>query len=955
MRAAVQGEVRFDEDTRWLYSRDASMYAIEPLGVVFPRDRRDVAETVRQCHSFGVAALPRGAGTSLAGQTVGQAVVLDLSRHLNRVLDIDPTSRTARVQPGVVQEQLNSAAERFGLMFGPDTSTANRATIGGMIGNNSAGSQSVRYGMTADHVLALEVVLSDGTITTFQPLTEPERRARALTQTLDGRIHAGLPDILHRYREAIATDFPPYWRRSGGYPLDRLASGDFDLARFVVGSEGTLVVVTEATVGLVPRPLRQTFVVGHFDSVAAAIAATDDALACEPVAVELIDRYILDLAAGSAEFAGLGRLLVGAPAALLFVSFAGDSEAEVDQRAQRLTALWDANRRGYHTLHAHEPETQRQLLNMRRAGLGLLMAAGTGTRRPLAFVEDTAVEPALLPEYTARLMEILAEHGLSAGIYGHCSVGCLHVRPFVDLASPGQTEVMRSVAEKVADLVRSYGGANSSEHGDGLARSEFNPRLFGAALYQAMREVKRLFDPQQVMNPGKIVDAPPMTAHLRDANLAVPAQPATSFHYDAGDMRSAVDRCMNIGACRKTATGVMCPSYMATRDERHSTRGRAAALMKALSAPDPRAALADDGLHEALDLCLECKACKRECPLSVDMATLKSEALAFRHQREGIPLRSRLFASVRTLNVVGARFAPLANAAARQPALRRLAERRLGITASRPLPELRRQTLMDWFADHRPLGSGDAGEVVVVADSFTAFSEPEVGIAAIELLELAGHRVRLHSAGCCGRPAISKGLLPMARRQAAALVTALAGAADRGVPIVGVEPSCVLTLRDEYPQLLGGSAATGVARLAGLVDGLLLAAAREGRLSFRPGTPPCTVVYHGHCHQRALVGTADTVALLRAVPDTTVVELDAGCCGMAGSFGFEAEHYPLSMDIGELRLFPALRARSTADLVLASGVSCRQQIAHGARRRACHPVSYLRERVVDYPLPQTPA
>ena len=955
LRRVVGGEVRFDSYTRHLFSRDASMYTIEPVGVVFPRDAADVAAVVATAAEFGVPVLPRGAGTSLAGQTVGHAIVMDVSRHMNRIIEIDPERRVARVQPGVVQEQLNLAAARHGLMFGPDTSTRNRATLGGMIGNNSAGSQSVRYGMTIDHVHTLDVVLSDASQVTFGPLTAGERLSRAGAPTLDGTICRELPRLVERHREAIATGFPRFWRQSGGYRLDRLAgatslagSAGLDLAKFVVGSEGTLVTVVEATVQLVPAPRHRVIAVGHFISVQAAIEATEDALACQPAAVELLDRTIIELSRQKIEYASLGTILHGDPEALLFVTFFGDSQAEAVAGLGRLEESWRSHGHGYYTLRAVDATEQAALLKVREAGLGLLMAASTGTRRPLAFVEDTAVEPAKLASYTGRFRQILDAHGLTAGFYGHCSVGCLHIRPFVDLSLPGQPELMRAVAEEVRDLVLEYGGVNSSEHGDGLARSEFNRRVFGDTLYAAMQETKRLFDPQNRMNPGKIVDAPAMTDHLRDA--AQPPAPTltTRLRFDApGGMRGAADRCMNIGLCRKASTGVMCPSYMATREEEHSTRGRANALLHALSMPDPRAALGSDRLNGILDLCLECKACKSECPLGVDMAALKTEALAAYHDQHGVPWRSRMFGSIRTLNRLGSAAFPLSNLAAGWRPARLMAERWLGISAARPLPRFQRQDLRRWFRRRpAPARKASQGELIFLADSFTTFTEPSVGRSAIELLELAGWQVRLESAGCCGRASLSKGLVDQARRMAAGMADRLGEAAASGVPIVGVEPSCLLTLRDEYSALLPGDPrAQALAAATRLPEELLVAAVAEGRLILPPenGLRGRRVLFHGHCHQKALAGTTATMALLRSIPGADVIEVDAGCCGMAGSFGFEAEHYELSMSIGELRLFPAVRAEAEETIIAATGVSCRQQIAHGTGRMARHPLEVIRD------------
>jgi FAD/FMN-containing dehydrogenase/Fe-S oxidoreductase len=880
---------------------------------------------------------------------------MDLSRHMSKIIEIDAGRRVARVQPGVVQEQLNLAAARHGLVFGPDTSTKNRATLGGMIGNNSAGSQSVRYGMTIDHVLSLEVVLSDASQSAFGPLTAGELRARAAAPALDGVICRDLPRIVERHREAIATGFPQFWRQSGGYRLDRLDAwagepGGLDLAKFVVGSEGTLVTVVDATVQLVPAPLHRVIAVGHFASVQAAIEATQDALACQPAAVELLDRTIIELSRQKIEYRSLGSILHGDPDALLFVTFFGDTEAEAVAGLDRLAALWQPHGHGYYTLRAVDAAAQAAVLKVREAGLGLLMSASTGTRRPLAFVEDTAVEPARLASYAARFRQILDSHGLTAGFYGHCSVGCLHIRPFVDLSQPGQPELMRAVAEEVRELVLEYGGVNSSEHGDGLARSEFNRRVFGEDLYAAMQETKRLFDPENRMNPGKIVDAPAMTDHLRDAARPAPPLLATRLHFDApGGMHGAADRCMNIGLCRKDSAGVMCPSYMATRDEEHSTRGRANALLHALSMPDPRAALGGDRLHGILDLCLECKACKSECPLGVDMAALKTEALAMYHDQHGIPLRSRVFGSVRTLNRLGSATFPVANLVAGWRPARLLAERWLGISAVRPLPRFQRHDLPSWYR-RRPAQTAHAtqGDVIFLADSFTTFTEPSAGRAAIELLELAGWRVRLEAAGCCGRASLSKGLVDQAREMALGMADRLGEAAARGVPIVGVEPSCLLTLRDEYSALLPDSPrARALAAATRLPEELLLEAVAAGRLTVPQDNSASgrRILFHGHCHQKALAGTAATTSLLRSIPGAEVIEVDAGCCGMAGSFGFEAEHYDLSMRIGELRLFPAVRAEAADTIITATGVSCRQQIAHGTGRPALHPLEVLRQLI----------
>jgi FAD/FMN-containing dehydrogenase/Fe-S oxidoreductase len=954
LRGDLDGEVRFDDYTRHLFSRDASMYSITPVGVVFPHHEDDVAATVTAAAEHGVPVVPRGAATSLAGQTVGAGLVLDMSRHMSHIVEIDPGGRTALVEAGVVQDQLNRAAAPHGLMFGPDTSTSNRATIGGMIGNNSAGSGSIRYGMTIDHVRELDVVLADGSRAHLDSTDEAEWARRAALPTLEGAIYRQLPEIVRTNSSAIDEGFPGFWRRAGGYRLDRLVRDEsrYDLAKFVVGSEGTLVIASQALVDLVPKPRRTVIAVGHFASTPAAIVATEDALSCDPAAVELMDRTILDLSRKKIEYASLGTILEGDPEALLFVSFTGEDEEELLGRLERLTALWKRHGHGYHTLQAVTPAQQGSLLKVRKAGLGLLMAASEGTRRPLAFVEDTAVDPVHLADYTRRFKQVLDRHGMTAGFYGHCSVGCLHIRPFVDLTDPGEVSKMRTVAEEIKDLVREYGGVNSSEHGDGLARSEFNREIFGDQLYEAMRQVKRVFDPSNQLNPGKIVDAPSMTDNLRDQALppAVPFRTRLSFEV-VGGMRGAADRCMNIGLCRKSETGVMCPSYMATRQEEDSTRGRANALVKALSEPDPQKALGDERLHEVLDLCLMCKACKSECPLGVDMATLKSETLSHYHDLHGVPARSRVFGAIRTLNRLGSATAPLSNLPGRSRPLRLLMDRLLGITPARPLPSFARHNLVRWFRRHTPEEHpAPQGQVTFLADSFTTFTEPDIGQAAIELLEQSGWRVQLETGGCCGRSSLSKGLLDKAENDARKLAHSLRATTEPGSPIVGCEPSCLMTLRDEHLAMLPDDPAVkDVSGRVRQVEELLVEAIDTGRLRLREDSwlAGRRLLYHGHCHQKAEVGTAATVALLSRIPGVQVAELDAGCCGMAGSFGFESEHYDVSMKVGNDRLFPAIAAEPETTVVVATGVSCRQQIFHGTKRDAWHPVQLVREALIS--------
>ncbi|HSG09760.1 MAG TPA: FAD-linked oxidase C-terminal domain-containing protein [Longimicrobiales bacterium] len=968
LRGALAGEVAFDDYTRRMFSTDASMYAIEPMGVVFPRHRDDVQATVEIAGRFDVPILPRGAGTSLAGQTVGPGVVLDFSRYMTDIVALDREAGTARVQPGVVQDDLNRAVAPHGLLFAPDTSTGNRATIGGMIGNNSCGARSARYGMTIDHVEAMDVVLADASTARFEAFTPDEVLRRADGRTLESRLYQVIPELVNGHADVIRAAMPSHWRRSGGYRLERLLAdaGPFNLANVMVGSEGTLAVAVEATVRLVPKPAAVAALVGHFGTVNEAIEAAPAALAEGATAVELVDKMILDLARQSPVHSHLAALLHGDPGAILWVEFYGASRAEAAAGMERLQARWKSEGRGYAVLAAPTPQEQAGFQALRKAGLGLLMAAGREGERSIAFVEDTAVAPQRLAEYTRRFASILEDHGLRAGFYGHASAGCLHIRPFMNLARTGEPDRMRSVAEAVLELVMEFDGMNASEHGDGMARGEFSPRFFGDAYYRLMREVKATFDPHGRLNPGKKVDVPPMTEHLRDP--ALPPAPPLSTHFafpGDGSMRGAANQCMRIGACRKSpgGGGTMCPSYMATRNEEHSTRGRANALVTALSMPDPRAALGDARLHEVLDLCLECKACKTECPLGVDMASLKSEALAHHHEIHGIPTRTRLFGHARIVNQVGSALAPLSNLPGALGPLRGLMERTLGIDRRRPLPTFRRDTLPRWFARFRSArpsrarsaGAPLRGPLLFLADCFTSYTEPEIGQASIELLDAAGWDVHLVDGVCCGRSLISKGMLNEAWEGHQALLQRLAVPGAEDTPIVGCEPSCVLTLKDELPALAEGSgtareaaAAHNFAGRARLVDDLLADALEDGTLRPDPDSEVAgrPIVFHGHCHQKAGGALDGSVRLLQSVPGAEVQVLDAGCCGMAGSFGFEREHYDLSMAIGSQRLFPAMSMAAEEALIVATGVSCRQQIVHGTGRAPLHPALLLRKAVL---------
>ena len=943
LKKRVEGDIHFDRYSRLLYSTDASIYQIEPIGVVVPRHKGDVQAVVELANKFSVPVLPRGGGTSLAGQTVGHALVLDFSKYMQNVLEVNQEELWCRVQPGLVQDELNAYVRSMGLQFGPDTSTSNRATIGGMIGNNSAGAHSLTYGKTLDHVIELTVLLSDGSEVVLKELSSDALEGKSQADSLEGRVHREVARLAQEHRSEILARYPKIMRRVSGYNLDEFIKPQpFNLSRILVGSEGTLGMVVEAKMRLVPKPKWTALDVIHFDDDLEALRASQAILETAPYALESTDKMILNLARGNIVQSQRLGFVQGNPSSLLMVEYAGDTEAQVKEQVYKLEEVRKAQHIGYAATLAFKPEEVKAVWGVRKAGLGLLLGT-KGDKKPIAFVEDTAVAPAKLPEFIKRFREIITRHDAIAGYYGHCSVGCMHIRPLIDLKEASEMKKMVSIADAISDLVLEFNGAMSGEHGDGLARSHFNQKLFGAVLYEAFRQVKRVFDPKNLMNPGKIVDAPAMTESLKISPRYQTWQPETTLDFTGqGGFARAVEMCSGMGECRKKLDGTMCPSYMGTLDEEHSTRGRANALRAVLSGKVPKEEFTGKRLHDVMDLCLECKACKAECPSNVDMAKLKYEFLDHYHRVNGLPLRNRLFGGIERLNRIGSQFAPLSNWVVGSGLNRWLMEKLAGIDRRRPLPQFAGVTFEDWFDGRKPEGDGAKGEVVLFHDTFNNFNTPNVAVATTRLLERLGYHVLLVNKRCCGRPMISKGMLGEAKNNAAWNVDQLAEYAERGVPIVGMEPSCLLTLRDEYPDFLRTNDAKLVARNSFLLDEFLLQERDTGKVSLSFGANGRKALLHGHCHQKALVGTVPTVALLKGA-GFEVSEVDSGCCGMAGSFGFEKEHYDLSLTIGNRRLAPAVKSASAEVEIVAPGISCRQQIEHLTGRKAKHTAEVLWE------------
>jgi FAD/FMN-containing dehydrogenase/Fe-S oxidoreductase len=949
LKEAVRGEVRFDKLYRTLYSTDASVYQIVPRGVVVPKSARDVEETLRICRDHGVPITARGGGTSQSGQAVGSGIQLDFSKHMRRVLALDPERRTVRVEPGIVIEELNARLAEVGLHLPLDLSTANRATVGGMIANNSSGTRSIVYGSTIDWVSELKLLLADGTVVTMRGLQPEELEQKCRQDDLEGRCYRMVRDLGRTHADEIRDRFPKVLRRVGGYNLDRFVASDgtFDLGKLIVGSEGTLGLVLEAEFRLTELPGPRVLAVAQFRDLADAMTATPVILQHDPSAVELMDRNLLEMTRGKTEFEPLRSFIVGDPGAILIVEFMATHANALPARIDDMEAAMVAAGTPATVHRALDAPAQARIWKLRKAGLGLSLAR-TGDTKAISFVEDTAVAPERLSEYVARFQRILDSHETRAVFYAHASVGLLHIRPAVDMKTVLGVERFEKILEDVSDLVLEFGGALSAEHGDGLARSPFQEKMFGPRLYQAFCEIKNTFDGSSLLNPGKIVNPAPLTANLQYGPDYQTREIATAFDFsDFGGISRAAEQCGGVGTCRKTTSGTMCPSFMATRDEGDSTRGRANALRMAISGQLGSAGLTDPDLMPVLDLCLECKACKSECPTGVDMARLKSEFLHQYQRVHGASFRSRLLGQAERVAIWSSRLAPITNWVQSTRSARWLADVTLGIDRRRRFPTASRHTFTSrWNRDDRAGTRDSAGDgrhpdrLALFVDTFTEFYEPVHGRSAARIAAHLGWDVVVPPRVCCGRPLISKGFLEEARRQAEDTTRTLSHLASAGVPIVFCEPGCFSAVRDDHPRLVGEALRADAERVAarattfeqwalravgdtGQVD-------RDPRRGSETGSEAVSgrVLVHGHCHQKALVGMQPTVDLLSALTRRAVMSVDAGCCGMAGSFGYEREHYSLSERIGERSLFPALRERAGDTVVVAPGFSCRHQIRH---------------------------
>jgi len=939
----TQGEVLFDAFSRGRYSTDASIYQIEPLGVVVPKSREDAATAIAIAREEEVSVLPRGAGTSQCGQTVARALVIDCSKHLDRVIAVDVEGRRARVEPGVVLDRLNRLLRQHKLFFPVDPSTASRATIGGMTANNSCGSRSLRYGNMVHNVRGIDALLADGTQAWFGELpgnfdkTAMPERYRALVRQMRA---------LHR-REAdeIERRFPKVLRRVGGYNIDSIDDAGHNMARLLVGSEGTLAFFNEIELDLQPIPAHRVLGICHFPSFYDAMAATRKIVDLGPSAVELVDRTMIELSRDIPMFRPVvDRFVQGEPAAILLTEFAGNDVPENVRRLKALVELMGDLGFPGAVVEAVEPAFQQAVWEVRAQGLNIMMSM-KGDGKPISFLEDCAVRLEDLADYTDRLTRIFEKHGTYGTWYAHASVGCLHVRPVLNVKQELEVRKMRAIAEEAFAMVREYKGSHSGEHGDGLVRSEFHEAMFGSRIVRAFEEVKDAFDPKGVFNPGKIVRSPKMDDRslfrFKPDYQPLPIDTALDWS-EWGGFAAAAEMCNNNGACRARDAGVMCPSFRATGDEQHLTRGRANTLRLALSGQLGREALASDDMRETMALCISCKGCRRECPTGVDMARMKIEFLHHYRRRHGLSPRDRLIAYLPRYARFAARIAPLLNSRNRIPSLARLGERLFALRASRKLPE--------WASRPYHGASSGAGRVVVLlVDTFNRYFEPENARAAERVLTRAGYRVVSPdpTSGrplCCGRTFLAAGLVDEARHEAKRMLDALAPHLAAGTPIVGIEPSCLLTLRDEFPAIVPGTATKALAERAQLFEEFVDSERATGRFELSLGPMEGrTALLHGHCHQKAFGAVGAAVKALQLIPGLTVETVDSTCCGMAGSFGYEAEHYEMSMKIGELGVLPKMRAAPPDTLLAANGTSCRHQIADAAGREARHVVRILED------------
>ena len=967
----LDGSCEFDGLAKLLYSTDASVYQTIPQAVAFPKSTRDIQRLIEFAGQNGTSLIPRGAGTSLAGQVVGKGIVVDVGKHFTRIGPVDVANRSVVVQPGVVRDELNLELANHGLMFGPETSTSNRAMIGGMVGNNSCGSNSIVFGTTRDQTLEVTGLLGDGSEVTFGPLSNEELQHKLNLESLEGQVYRKIVGLLkpQENRSLIAERFPKpsIHRRNTGYAIDALmktsafdesCSQPLNLSKLVVGSEGTLFFATSIKLQLHELPPRENVLLcAHFASVDQALRANVIAMKHNLYASELIDRFVLEGAARNPGQRENLEFVDGTPGAILVLSLRGDTAAEVDRQTKQISQQLIQENLGYAFPVLRGSDISR-VWELRKAGLGVIGNV-RGDEKPVAVIEDTAVSIEDLPGYIRDVDQLLRSKYNCQGVYyAHAGSGEIHVRPSLNLKSQSGVKKFRDIATDVAELVRKYKGSLSGEHGDGRARSEFIESMIGAECFEMLREIKNSFDPNGIFNPGKIVDAEPMDAALRFEHLPDTVELETVFDFEDTDgIQRAAEMCTGSGDCRKSALigGTMCPSFMATRDEKHTTRARANVLRVVIADSqrlNDKSPLTHEHVRETMDLCLACKGCKRECPSNVDIGKMKAEALQAWHDRRGVPLRTRLITGVEKIGKYGAMFPAFSNFVTSNPMSGWVLKKLSGIATKRSLPKVSVVSLRQWFRDHVPhSNAGDKGTVIFFADEFTSYTESQIGIAAIELLERLGWSVEIPDHLESGRALISQGLLRRAGEIASENVKRLSPLVSDNCPVISVEPSAILTFRDEYIDLLRGEEKEAAKRLAEncLTFEEFIDRQIESKMISTDcfSTAPLAIRLHGHCHEKAIVGLVPTIRTLQLPCNHKVRLIPSGCCGMAGSFGYESEHFDVSMQIGELVLFPTIRKEADTSSIATTGTSCRHQIKDGTGKLALHPAQILRDAFID--------
>ncbi|MDR1673630.1 MAG: FAD-binding protein [Bacteroidales bacterium] len=954
--SGFQGDFYTDTVHRTAYATDASAYREHPQAVACPKDISDIRILIDAARRYGCGLIPRAGGTSLAGQVVGNGLVADVSKYMTHILDFNPAEGWVQVEPGVILDELNRYLQPHGVFFAPETSTSNRCTVGGMVGNNSCGSHSLIYGSTRDHVIAVNTLLSDGSEAVFAPVPQDRWHEKTVADNMEGRIYKKIAEMLSNKtnRSEIRTQFPrpDIRRRNNGYALDSLIDTQpfggkqpFNLSTLIVGSEGTLAFVTSAKLRVtpLPPPVKAVMCI-HMSSVEEALQANLVALQHQPEAVELMDSVILECTKDNLLQQRNRFFVQGDPGAILIVEFAGNNETNIRNRADMLEQSMRNAGFGYYFPLICGSDVNK-VWALRKAGLGLLSNM-KGDAKPVSVIEDTAIAPEDMPAYIAEFKTILDKHGLNCVYHAHIATGELHLRPVLNLKNENDIRLFHVIAKETALLVKKYRGSLSGEHGDGRLRGEWIPLMYGDIVYQLFGEIKECFDPQRIFNPGKITDTPPMDSSLRYMKGNATFAPVFDYSATLGLLR-AVESCNGSGDCRKrhTAGGVMCPSYMATHNETDSTRARANLLREYLIHPDDVSVSRRD-MYGVLDLCLSCKGCKSECPSGVDMAKLKAEFLQHYYDHKGfIPLRAWIIAHINQFNRLGSFFPHLYHVCVNLRPLKRLA----GFHPQRTIPGVYRQNFRRWAKHHLPALNAairlPVGQLYLFVDEFTDYQDVPVGVKTLLLLHYLGYRVEIAAHRESGRACISKGLLRKAQKIAGHNIRMLDACVTETMPLVGIEPSCILSFRDEYPELAPEDLRKAAKRLASntfTIEEFIVREWKNGRITSDAFTDkPAKVFFHGHCQQKSLITTQATQDMLGIPSHYTVCELKTGCCGMAGAFGYEKEHYDLSMQIGELTLFPQVRTLPAESIVAAPGTSCRQHIAHGTGCKAVHPVETL--------------